>query len=132
MSTFLRQNQQEKSSADAIEQYFNDRERFKFEMEAQLQSHVMKHATQTRRKDADFIASKVDERQTVGLQDLSMRNDIANMEGSAAGYAQQEANDEDFDKEAYYKLKQDLAEKKAAKERLLSQGLPQFKAYLRF
>ena len=41
-------------------------------------------------------------------------------------------NNQDFDKEAYYRLKQELKERKEAKERLLSQGLPQFKAYMRF
>jgi len=38
----------------------------------------------------------------------------------------------DFDKDAYYKLKEELTQRKEAKERLLSTGLPEFKAYLRF
>ena len=37
-----------------------------------------------------------------------------------------------FDKEAYDKMKTELKMRKEAKERLLSQGLPEFKAYLRF
>jgi hypothetical protein len=41
-------------------------------------------------------------------------------------------NKDDFDKDAYYKLKDELRQRKEAKERLLSQGLPQFKAYMRF
>ena len=40
--------------------------------------------------------------------------------------------DQKFDQEAYTKLKQELSERKEAKERLLTQGIPQFKAYLRF
>ena len=40
--------------------------------------------------------------------------------------------DQQFDQEAYTKLKQELSERKEAKERLLTQGIPQFKAYLRF
>jgi hypothetical protein len=39
---------------------------------------------------------------------------------------------QNFDREAYDKLKDNLRMRKEAKERLLSQGLPEFKAYLRF
>ena len=39
---------------------------------------------------------------------------------------------QNFDREAYDKLKDSLRMRKEAKERLLSQGLPEFKAYLRF
>jgi hypothetical protein len=38
----------------------------------------------------------------------------------------------DFDREAFDKIKKEISERKKAKERLLSQGLPEFKAYLRF
>jgi hypothetical protein len=40
--------------------------------------------------------------------------------------------DQNFNREAYGKLKDNLRMRKEAKERLLSQGLPEFKAYLRF
>ena len=38
----------------------------------------------------------------------------------------------DFDREAYDQMKNNLRMRKEAKERLLNQGLPEFKAYLRF
>jgi hypothetical protein len=41
-------------------------------------------------------------------------------------------DEQNFDREAYDKLKDNLRMRKEAKERLLSQGLPEFKAYLRF
>jgi hypothetical protein len=40
--------------------------------------------------------------------------------------------DQNFNREAYGKLKDNLRMRKEPKERLLSQGLPEFKAYLRF
>jgi len=41
-------------------------------------------------------------------------------------------DEQNFDREAYDKLKDNLRMRKEAKERILSQGLPEFKAYLRF
>lgn len=38
----------------------------------------------------------------------------------------------EFDKDAFMKLKGEIKSRKAAKERLLSTGLPEFEAYLRF
>ena len=43
-----------------------------------------------------------------------------------------ESEEQVFDEEAYRRLKEELSQRKEAKERLLSQGIPQFKAYLRF
>lgn len=39
---------------------------------------------------------------------------------------------DNFDRAAYLKIKNELTKRKAAKERMLSQGMPEFKAYLRF
>lgn len=62
-----------------------------------------------------------------------MLNDahITDLEQREAGLDNDKNND-DFDKDAYHRLKEELRQRKEAKERLLSQGLPQFKAYMRF
>lgn len=62
------------------------------------------------------------------MQKLSVDNSIENLKAEKDEMESQE----DFDKEAYARLKQELTERRQAKERLLSQGLPQFNAYLRF
>jgi hypothetical protein len=36
-----------------------------------------------------------------------------------------------FDKAAFAKIREEIGARKAAKERLLSQGMPEFKPYLR-
>jgi hypothetical protein len=59
---------------------------------------------------------------------LSHDNSIASLESQASGL---EAS-KNFDRAAFDKLKAEISERKKAKERLLSQGLPEFKAYLRF
>lgn len=41
-------------------------------------------------------------------------------------------NEDKFDRDAFEEMKAEIRERKAAKERLLSQGLPEFEAYLRF
>ena len=43
-----------------------------------------------------------------------------------------QSKDKDFDKDAFQALKEEIKSRKAAKERLLNQGLPEFEAYLRF
>ena len=41
-------------------------------------------------------------------------------------------DDEKFDVEAYKELKRTIKEKRALKEKILHQGFPEFKPYLRF
>jgi len=60
-------------------------------------------------------------------------NHVANLEAGVATMEQQEASDDgNFDREAFAKMKEELRQRKAAKENLLAGNMPQFKSYLRF
>lgn len=92
---------------------------------------MIKYQNFTKRTESDFIKPRVNERESAEMQQTINDANITKLETESV---QMEANknNQDFDKEAYYRLKQELKERKEAKERLLSQGLPQFKAYMRF
>lgn len=99
---------------------YEDRDVIRNELATQLRSKVNKHLTLTKRKETDFIRPKASETTTYGLQKLSVDNSIENLKAEKDEMESQE----DFDKEAYARLKQELTERRQAKERLLSQGLP--------
>ena len=117
-----------KSTVDLI---FQDRDRFRMEQHDQMRRKVIKYESQTKRSSGDFIMPKANEQDSLRKQQYV--ND-ANIEYLEEKEREKESNQDkdDFDKEAYYKLKEELSQRKHAKEQLLSQGLPQFKAYMRF
>ena len=66
------------------------------------------------------------------MQERSIDNSIVSLKAQKDAMEAAEGDGEqDFDKEAYRRLKEELTQRRQAKERLLSQGLPQFSAYLR-
>ena len=106
---------------------FDDRDTYRFEIADQLQKKINKHWRLTRRETKDFIKAKSSETNAYAGQQRSINNSI---ESIKARKDEMEAT-EGFDKEAYARLKQELSERREAKERLLSQGIPQFNAYLK-
>ena len=93
----------------------------------QLQKKINKHWRHTKRETKDFIKAKSSETNVYAGQQRSIDNSIESMKSRKD---EMEAQDS-FDKEAYARLKQELSERREAKERLLSQGIPQFNAYLK-
>lgn len=92
---------------------------------------MIKYRNFTKRTAADFIKPRVNENEALMQQQTVNDAHIDHLEQKSVELEGNQ-NKEEFDKEAYYKLKEELRQRKEAKERLLSQGLPQFKAYMRF
>lgn len=102
------------------------------DMHDQYRRRVIKHRMMTKRTESDFIMPKVNEKDVLSNQKTINDSHISYLEEKSREVESQDTNNENFDKEAYYKLKEELKMRKEAKERLLSQGIPQFKAYMRF
>ena len=83
----------------------------------------------TKRQMSDYVRSRPGEASAYRMQVASMENRI---EGLETEKQQMESEEQIFDEQAYRRLKDELSQRKEAKERLLTQGIPQFQAYLRF
>lgn len=105
-----------------------DRDRFRGEVYEQLMKRVKSHMFQTKRKDSDFVKPRVSEEQALRGQVLSHENALAGLENEVNEV--DESND-NFDRNAFNKLKNEIKMRKAAKERLLNQGHAEFRPYLR-
>lgn len=86
-------------------------------------ARVKKHMFLTKRTELDYIKPRVNEVGLVEKQVVSHERAIETLEAE---------KEEKFDKEAFLKIKEEIQSRKQAKQRLLNQGLPEFKAYLRF
>jgi hypothetical protein len=116
-----------------FEEVFADRNRFREEINDQLRAHIVAHMQLKGRKPTDFVKPRMSEATAYDMKKYSVANHVANLEDGVAAMAEQEsAEDETFDREAFAKMKEELRQRKAAKESLLSGNMPQFKTYLRF
>lgn len=102
-----------------------------------METRKRKHLFMTKRKESDYIQPRMSESNVFGRQVQSHQNAEETLNEKISRFDQEEEDqmaeeDKAFNREAYTKLKGELKQRKEAKERLLSQGLPQFKAYLRF
>lgn len=113
-----------------IHELIDDRDRFRHEIHEQIGARMKKYLVRTERTKSDFVKPRVSEELAFAGQVQSHTN--AELQLKAQKEAQSKAGKEDFDKDAYFKLKEEIKSRKAAKERLLNQGLPEFEAYLRF
>lgn len=117
---------------------WEDRDRLRHELSYQLTARARKHLYATKRKDKDFIQPRVSEDNVYGRQLQSHTNAEESLKEGLERLEQEEKEtsvapeDKTFDKKAYDEFKKELRMRKEAKERLLSSGLPEFKAYLRF
>lgn len=118
----------------SIHEMFEDRSRFRAEVNEQLASRVNQFKYLTERKASDFVKPQVSEVRAYDQKKYSMSNDIANKEARLARMEDdQAAEGDDFNREAFDQLKEELRQRKAAKETLLNgSNMPQFKSYLRF
>jgi hypothetical protein len=111
------------STKSIVDEIYENRDRFRSDVADQLRRRMIKYNAFTKRQDSDFIKPRVNELEALDAQKTINDAHITQLESESA---QMEANqnNQEFDKEAYYKLKQQLKERNQPKERLLSQGLP--------
>lgn len=104
-----------------------DRELFQAEISYQLSRRIKRHLYLTKRSESDYIKPRMSEATVYEQQKRSHDNELNSL------MDEQEAmeREEGFDRAAFDKMKAEISARKEAKERLLSQGLPEFKGYLR-
>lgn len=110
--------------ANLMDSLVADREQFKNEIYSQLVKRVKKQNMKTKLKESDFVAPRVNEDEARQGQIAAHDRHIEHLSNSA--------QEEGFGPEEFQQMKAEIKERKAAKERLLEQGIPEFKAYLRF
>ena len=93
------------SSKTPVEDIFEDRDRFRADIADQLRRRVIKYRNFTKRSEKDFIKAKVNEADTLERQTVLNDAHIQHLEQKTIAL---EGSQEDFDKEAYYKLKDEL------------------------
>jgi hypothetical protein len=115
-----------------VDELFENRDRFYADVSRQIHRRVNKFLYYTKKDKSHYALPKANEKaayaEQVALNDMH----VSSLQNRSDKMERQDQNNADFDKEAYYQLKEQLRQRKDAKERLLSQGLPEFKAYLRF
>lgn len=104
-------DEKKRSQKSVVDEVFEDRDRFRSDVADQLRRRVIKYRNFTQRKESDFIKPRVNEKETAQLQEEINNAHIGQLETKSA---EMEAakNNQDFDKNAYYKLKQELKERK--------------------
>ncbi len=112
------------SATNVTDDIFYDRERFRSEIAEQLQAKIKHHVYGKKRVATDYIKPKFNEASLYASLDES----VSAMEQKVSTVDEDE---EDFDREAYNRFKQELSERKRVKEEMLTGTLPRFKPYLR-
>ena len=93
------------------DEIYNEREVFRQEIAQQLTKKINKHINHTKRKTTDFIKPKTSETSVYAQQQISVANSIDSLKNKK----DEMEEEEDFDKEAYKKLKEELSERREAK-----------------
>ena len=104
------------------------------EIMRQVNLKVRDHLYFKERKETDFVKGRRSELNLFSAAASSHDNSIKILEYKKNSLkAQMENKDkgEHFDKEAYDKVKQEIKMRKEAKKRLLEQGYPDYKGYIR-
>lgn len=110
--------------ANLIDTLVADREQFKNDIYSQLLKRIKKKNMKTKLKESDFVAPRINEDEARQGQIIAQDRHIERLSNNAQA--------EGFGPEEFQQMKAEIKERKAAKERLLDQGIPEFKAYLRF
>ena len=85
---------------------------------------MIHHLHGTKRQEGDFVKAKFNEN---SLQ-ASYESQVAKMQNQASAM---EDDKDNFDREAFDRLKKEIGERKKLKEDMLTGTLPRFKPYLR-
>lgn len=109
---------------DGADDLFNDRERFRTEIAEQLNAKITQHIIGKKRVTEDFVKPKFNEASLYASLDHS-----ANQMEQKVG--ETDTSHEEFDRDAYDRLKKELSERKRVKEDMLTGTLPRFRPYLR-
>ena len=99
------------------------------EIHKQLYQRINKHTKMTKRKHSDYVRPRVDEVHALNNQVSAHEASISELERRTAEVDQ---GADTFDLEAFTRMKDEIRQRKEAKERLLTQGMPEFSSYLRF
>lgn len=126
---------------DAYDQLLKEQKIFDREIQTQLKLKINDKQHFEKQTKSDYVKFGRSEhsvyRQQVGSLEESTRliekdNEwLLNAGDNFESVAKAKLEEEQFDKEKYTALKQDIKRRKEAKEKLLQQGFPEFKSYLR-
>ena len=97
---------------ESLQNLLKDRNTFKDEVSEQVRQHIMKHLTAGKVKPSDLVKPRVSEGKAYDMQKYSMANRIANLEDKVTAMDAAEQEGEEFDKQAYSKLKEELRKRK--------------------
>jgi len=109
---------------DGADDLFNDRERFRNEIAEQLNAKITQHIVGKKRVTEDFVKPKFNEASLYAGLDHSVNQMEQRVDET-------DTSQEDFDRDAYDRLKKELSELKRVKEDMLTGTLPRFRPYLR-
>ena len=108
----------------AIDSFEKDKDLIVSELQQQIHQRVREHLYMKERKDSDFVKPRRSEQSLFDSQ-------LDHLEWAADEKRMEEPETKDFSKEQYLELKKEISLRREAKERLLEQGYPEFKSYLR-
>ena len=120
----------------SLRQLENDQELFSREIAQQLKLKRNQKLYHEKRNESDFVKHGRSENimyreQVTTLEETTQILERDNEWLLNAGDNNVNQDDEKFDVEAYKELKRTIKEKRALKEKILHQGVPEFKPYLR-
>ena len=101
-----------------VDALYEDRELYRQEIAEQLRRKINKYENLTKRKETDYIRSRSNETDVYNRQRVSIDSSIKQLADKKDAIEKDQG--QDFDKEAYKRLKDELSERREAKERLLS------------
>ena len=120
----------------ALQEIEDDHELFSHEIHQQLRMIKNKKLYHEKRKESDFVKHGRSENilyreQVTSLEETTNILEKDNQWLLNAGDNNLNQEDKRFDLEKYQELKRSIKESKALKEKVLHQGFPEFKPYLR-
>ena len=114
----------------ALDDLYEDRERFRNEIAEQLRQKVNAHMYGKERTMSDFVKPKYNEQSAYANYGAHLDSSVERLERNI-GQSEAQEGEENFDREAFDKLKDELRQKKKLKEDMLTGTMPRFKPYLR-
>lgn len=112
------------------DELYEDRFLMAEELTEQLSLKIKEHLYLKKRKASDFVKPRQSELDIFRSQVVSHQNTIEHMEEEYNKvFGKEPEKKEGFDRETFHRLKAEIKLRREAKERLLEQGLPEFKPY---
>jgi hypothetical protein len=128
-------------SFDAYDQLLKDQKRFDKDIAMQLKLKMNDKLQFEKGTKSDYVKFSRSENEVFRSQVGSLQESVRLLEkdnewllnagDNFEAASKKKLDEEEFDKEKYTALKQEIKRRKEAKERVLQQGFPEFKSYLR-